>query len=65
MTPVKKIFDEFKAGNIDSFLEFMVNNEKTLVREEKENIIDAVKYGLNSQFPDQVKAEDYYNDFFE
>ena len=65
MTPVKKIFDEFKAGNIDSFLEFMVNNEKLLIREEKENIMDALEYGLDHQFPDQVKLEDYYNEFFE
>ena len=65
MTPVKKIFEELHAGDMQSFLEFMINNEKTLIREEKENIMDAVNYGLNCQEPSRVKADDYYSSFFE
>ena len=45
MTPIKKVFEAFYDLDLESFLEFMVNNEKTLLREDQEEIVDAVGYG--------------------
>lgn len=44
-TIVQLIFENWQKLEIDDFYEWMLNNEATLLREEKEFIIDAFKEG--------------------
>lgn len=66
-TTVQLIFENWKNLNRLEFDEFMLNQYKTLLREEKEQIIDAWDngaYGGREFFETFVNAEDYFNEYY-
>lgn len=72
-TTTQVIFENFKKLDFESFYEFMINQEKTLLREEKEMIKDAWIDGWESYDLDErleikmskFSAERYYTITFD
>jgi hypothetical protein len=60
-TIVQLIFENWQKLEIDDFYEWMLNNEATLLREEKEHITDAFISGNNNPKGD---SETYFNSNF-
>jgi hypothetical protein len=66
-TTVQLIFENWKNLNRLEFDEFMLNQEKTLLREEKEQIVDAWNngaYGSSQFFHEFENAENYFNEYY-
>jgi len=61
-TIVQLIFENWKNLNRLDFDEFMLNQEATLIREEKEQIIDAIEE--NIFHTSNKTAEQYYQETF-
>lgn len=62
-TIVQLIFENWQKLEIDDFYEWMFNNEATLLREEKEQIIDAWDngaYGGSALFETFKNSENYF-----
>ena len=63
MTIVEQIFKMWQTTSRGNFDEYMLNNCETLLREEKEQIVDSYIAGWEAQpFLEENQAENYYNE---
>lgn len=75
-TPLEEVFAHLRASKEnDSFgevycVDWLLENEKSLLEKEKEVIMNAYKQGVVDEYGDTLdsrtitEAEDYYNDIF-
>ena len=63
MTTTQLIISNYYKLSPTDFAEFIINNDKTLLREDKEIIMEAFTSGFDAQpFLSESDAENYYND---
>ena len=65
MTPVQEIIEAWQKMSRGSFDEYLLNNKETLIREEKENIMDAYDVAcLKTEGHKWFDGMHYYNEIF-